>query len=82
MHLRARGVYAVDLASELGWSEPKFSRIRLGRQRPSGQDAQLLADALGLPVFEVFPDLQDGESPAGQPGPQSLAGAGGGRASG
>ncbi|MFD6096839.1 helix-turn-helix domain-containing protein [Nocardiopsis flavescens] len=41
------GLTGAQLASLLGWSQPKISRLETGRQKPTGEDVRIWAQACG-----------------------------------
>lgn len=41
------GLTGAQLASLLGWSQPKVSRLETGRQKPTGEDVKVWAQACG-----------------------------------
>jgi ribosome-binding protein aMBF1 (putative translation factor) len=53
--LRA-GLSAISLAGLSGTTEPRIYQLERRRFRPRNDEAHRLAQALGLPVNELFPD--------------------------
>jgi transcriptional regulator with XRE-family HTH domain len=60
--LRARGVFACDLARAAGMSPSVLSRLQHGHLRPTVEQATRLAELLERPVAELFPDLESDDA--------------------
>jgi transcriptional regulator with XRE-family HTH domain len=70
LNLRAGGIYAVDLARAAGMGASVLSRLQNGHQQPTVEQATRLAELLGRPVAELFPDLDPAnESDSAEPTP-------------
>ncbi|MCH7650112.1 MAG: helix-turn-helix transcriptional regulator [Nitrospinae bacterium] len=50
------GKYAYQVAQELGWHPTKLSQIISGVYIPDQEEKELLANAIGVPVAEIFPE--------------------------
>jgi transcriptional regulator with XRE-family HTH domain len=72
LELRARGIFAIDLARAAGMTGPVLSRLVHGHQRPSVEQAKRLAELLERPVGELFPNLApvNGDGPVRETEPK------------
>ena len=60
--LASKGRRLSDIARELGIKLPSVSQVIHGR-RPSRRVSQAIADALGMPLEEVFPKYANRNEP-------------------
>jgi len=50
------GKYGYKIAQEVGWHPTKISQIIAGVYSPDEKEKEALANAIGVPVVEIFPD--------------------------
>ena len=56
------GKYAYQIAQEIGWHPTKISQIVSGVYTPDKEEKELLANAIGVPVADIFPELHPVEA--------------------
>ena len=49
------GEFAYQIAQEIGWHPTKISQIVSGVYSPAKEEEELLANAIGITVAELFP---------------------------
>jgi len=52
------GWKSYELAQQLGWHPTKISQIVIGAHNPTEEEKNQLADELGRPVADLFPEPQ------------------------
>ncbi len=60
------GLPQYALAQSLGWSESRLSRIVSGRIQPTAQERDSIAEQLGVPRDQLFPDDSGEQLPTGR----------------